>query len=72
MIKDLLPFSSRTCHTQELFTTMTPLMDMFTPFLGLNNIDIHQLGFPNNQTISRTQPQEMLIVINGMTDIFPN
>ena len=72
MIKDLLPFSSKTCRTQDLFSKMTPLMDMFTPFLELNNTGIHQLGFPNDQTIFPTQPQEMLIIINGMTDIFPN
>ena len=72
MIKDLLPFSSKTCQTQDFFLTMMPLMDMFTPFLGLNNIDIHQLEFPKEQTISLTQPQEMLIVINGMIDTFPN
>ena len=72
MIKDLIPFSSKTCHTQDLFSTINPLMDMFTPFLELNNMGIHQLGFPKDQTIFLTQPQEMLIVINGMTDISPN
>ena len=72
MNKEVLPFSNKTCHMQDLLSTMIPIMDMFTPFLESTSQDIHQLGFPKEQTIFLTQPQEILIFFNGTTHISPN